>query len=109
MTISEIQNALEEWHEANFPDATPEDMLIGVAEEVGELAHANLKRRQLQMPELIEKEKDAVGDIVLFLMNYCNLMGWDIRELTEKTWEEVRERDYQQVRAVYRAAEEEKL
>ena len=46
--------------------------LLGVAEEVGELCHAQLKGEQgiRHTPKEIKKMKmDAVGDIVIFLAN----------------------------------------
>lgn len=45
-TIEEFEAQHREWAKANFPDATAEDAWLGMVEEIGELAHALLKRRQ---------------------------------------------------------------
>lgn len=93
-----IQSELREWHDKNFPYSTAEDMLIGIMEEVGELAHTNLKRRQLGLVEQGDKEQDAIGDIVIFLMSYCNKRELDIASIIARTWNVVRQRDYGKVR-----------
>jgi NTP pyrophosphatase (non-canonical NTP hydrolase) len=70
---------------------------LGVVEEVGELAHANLKEKQGirgTTEEHIEAEKDAVGDILIYLTGYCSYRGWDMLELFEQTAEQVMKRDW---------------
>lgn len=89
----EMQAAVEKWQDKNFPNLTAEDNLIGALEELGELAHANLKRRQLGR-DLRDNEMDAVGDIVIFLMGYCNKRGFDLAGIVNDTWAEVSQRDY---------------
>lgn len=74
---------------------------LGVVEEVGELSHAILKLMQhqngrrdprYQVEQLEEAKKDAVGDIMLFLMDYCNLTGIDMEAQLVETWELVKRR-----------------
>ena len=91
--IRKIQKQVEEWQDKNFPNLTAEDNLIGVMEELGELSHANLKGRQLNQPLMIE-EADAVGDILIFLMGYCNKRSFDMEKIIRRTWNEVKQRDY---------------
>jgi NTP pyrophosphatase (non-canonical NTP hydrolase) len=86
------------WLKHNFPDQSPHQALLGLAEEVGELAHAHLKMEQgirgLTNEEYINQATDAVGDIVIYLASYCNSNGLDLAECVQSAWEEVRDRDW---------------
>lgn len=69
--------------------------LLGVAEEVGELCHAQLKGEQgiRHTPKEIKKMKmDAVGDIVIFLANYCDSQKLNLNDCVELAWNEVKNR-----------------
>lgn len=100
MNFELLQNGVKIWTRQNF--GKPEDRashqpLLGVSEEVGELCHAHLKAEQgiRGTPEELEaKAKDAVGDILIYLADYCNLRGFDMQEIIEQTWLEVRKRDW---------------
>lgn len=95
--LGNLQNDLREWTSRNFPDATSEQQLLGVCEEVGELCHAVLKQKQGirgTVEELMDKERDAIGDIVIFLANYCNMRGFDLAKCIAFAWEEVKDRDW---------------
>ena len=79
--IRELQIKHSEWASRNFPNAVPEDALIGIIEEVGELAHAHLKAKQgiRGTPEQHRLDKmDAIGDIVMYLLHYSTLEKMDI-------------------------------
>lgn len=92
-----LQQELHEWRLRNFPDADPTQQLLGVGEEVGELMHAHLKSMQgiRGDDKLHEAEaKDAVGDIVIFLMGYCSYHGWDLMQLVYDAAETVFARDW---------------
>jgi NTP pyrophosphatase (non-canonical NTP hydrolase) len=72
--------------------------LLGSVEELGELAHAHIKGYQgiRHTPEEIEdKKKDAVGDVLVYLADYCNREGVTMAECLFRAWGEVRERDWQ--------------
>lgn len=58
--------------------------LLGVVEEVGELMSAGTK----------DAEVDAVGDIVLYLLDYCNKTGIDFEDAVRVTAEKVHTRDW---------------
>lgn len=96
MHFKEIQRQQAIWEQRNFPDVTTDQIMIGIAEEVGELAHAHLKLAAgIRMNEGLDaKLKDAIGDIAIFLIAYCNLNGLDFSEIVYKTWETVRSRDW---------------
>jgi len=71
--------------------------LLGAVEELGELAHAHLKQEQGirgTAAEHEEKAKDAVADVVIFLSDYCSKRGFEFQAIIEKTWAEVKKRDW---------------
>jgi hypothetical protein len=66
------------------------DPLMGVVEEIGELHHAVLKQKQeIRTSENYEeKEKDALGDLLICLLDYCHRRGFSASEILKHTWEE---------------------
>lgn len=79
------------------PDAPSDRPLFGAVEEIGELAHAHLKGLQgiRHTPEEIaERKRDAVGDVLVYLADYCNREGVSLSACVERAWGEVRLRDW---------------
>lgn len=98
MLLQKIQNEIKGWTEKNFPHTTADEQLLGIVEEVGELSHAVLKQKQCirgDKKKLIADEHDAIGDIAIFLINYCNQRGFDFEKILAVTWEQVHQRDWQ--------------
>lgn len=96
--ITPLQGEIAEWARRNFPSETGDTCLLGVVEEVGELCHIELKSRmgiRYEESELRPKELDAVGDIVIFLMAYCNHRGINLASTVLNVWQEVKQRDWQ--------------
>lgn len=94
---STLQSRLHLWRQRNFPTTDADQQLFGVVEEVGELAHANLKSKQGirgTPEEHIAAEKDAVGDILIYLAGYCSYREWDMIAILEETAEQVTKRDW---------------
>lgn len=96
MNLRQLQDELKPWEQHNFGDRPSWYPLLGVVEEVGELAHAYLKRAEgIRLNENhTEKERDAVGDIVIFLADFCNAQGYDMGEIIAETWARVKQRDW---------------
>ncbi len=97
MNLRDIQQDHKMWVKHNFGDRPSTHPLLGVGEEYGELIHAHLKCEQgiRGTPEEHHAAKiDAVGDIVLFLMDYCTAEDIDMQEAIEQTWAEVQKRDW---------------
>jgi NTP pyrophosphatase (non-canonical NTP hydrolase) len=96
--LRELQAAHKEWSERNFPpsDQPSGRALFGLMEELGELAHAHLKQAQgIRCNEDHGANgRDAVGDIVIFLADYCTQRGWSLEECITETWAEVSSRDW---------------
>lgn len=84
------------WEAKNFKQQKPHQPLLGVVEEVGELAHAHLKSEQgiRKDEDLFAKKIDAIGDIVIYLAHYCVLNGIDFHLAVYHTWQEVKNRDW---------------
>ena len=95
--LQKFQQEQKEWSERNFPTQnTSYRPLLGVMEEVGELSHAHLKAEQgIRVNEDHQAAKfDAIGDIVIYLSDYCNKNGFDLQDCISKTWDQVKQRDW---------------
>ena len=97
MNLSQIQREQGEWSSKNFENKKTYQPILGATEEIGELAHAYLKMEQGIRGTRQEHEhamKDAVGDCCIFLMDFCNQMGWDFADIIDNTWTHVKKRDW---------------
>jgi len=97
INLDDIQSEHLQWAARNFPNATVTHAVLGVCEEAGELAHAQLKSEQKIRGDWKDHEEealDAVGDISIYLMHWCNLMGYQLSEVIDMTWAKVKERDW---------------
>lgn len=97
--LMELQASLGVWLKHNFPTATSDQQLKGVMEELGELCHADLKSEQgirgYDEIKGIDEIKDAVGDIVIYLINYCDTKGIDFADSLDMAYTTVMKRDWQ--------------
>ena len=97
MNLSQVQKEQEAWAQKNFGNRKPYQPILGATEEIGELAHAYLKMEQGIRGTREQHEaamKDAIGDCAVFLMDFCNQMGWDYAQIIEETWNHVKKRDW---------------
>lgn len=120
MTIRQLQRENALWAKNNFQDScnVPHRPLLGLVEEIGELgdeinglgnamvtelaravgriAHSRLKREQsIRIGEdHIKAAQDAIADIMIFLVHYCETEGWDCDDIVTKVWAEVKCRDW---------------
>lgn len=109
LTFEQLQNEVAEWANRNFGNKEKIDLnkdgtrpawhpLLGVSEEAGELCHAYLKMQQKIRGGTevhIDEARDAVGDIMIYLADFCALMGFDMQEIIEDTWGQVQKRDWE--------------
>ena len=98
MDLQVLQVQVADWSRRNFgedPDHKHRP-LLGVSEEVGELCHAHLKAEQgIRTNEDHQAAKiDAVGDILIYLADYCTRNGIDLDSAIRNTWREVKHRDW---------------
>jgi len=97
MELKEIQAEIVEWREHNFPGNTAVQQFLGMVEELGEISHAILKGQQGirgYSEDDTAEIQDGVGDLMIFLINFCDLNGWDTLEILQNTWDEVKQRDW---------------
>lgn len=106
-----LQNEIGDWVECTFGRQTSQEKLLALTKEVGGLAHLKLEEivpllhtfRQLgYLCDLNdnhthdEKIKLSLGYIMIHLLDYCSLRGWDYEEILNNTWEELRQREWEE-------------
>lgn len=109
-----LQDEVSEWALKNFGPQPIHRPVMGVSEEVGELAeaalsllkvvaasgrlsHAQLKKEQgIRGGEekYLAAAENAVGDIIIYLCDYCSKAKLSIAGAIQKTWNEVKQRDW---------------
>ena len=113
LSLEILQQEVLAWARKNFNEQDPDHTLLGVTEECGELVTAllasslvttaigKLNHHRLKMQQGIRQdedhtaaEKDAVGDILIYLLNYCGERGISMEECLRDTWERVSQRDW---------------
>ena len=95
--IHNLQMEVASWVDYNFPNSKPYRPLLGAVEELGELCHAQLKSEQGIRGDdaLHQKEKiDAVGDIIVYLCDYCSQCGISLEAAVRDTWDKVKQRNW---------------
>ena len=97
MELSALQKAHKAWIDDNFPGRDHYYHILGAIEELGELAHAELKLLEAIRggPEgHTAKARDAIGDVIFFLMGYASDHGWSMEEILAEVWAEVSQRNW---------------
>lgn len=97
INIRFMQVDRDRWVEHNFPDTPKDDSFYGMVEELGELAHHMLKRRQGIRGEGVDHDaeiKDACADLFIFMLGIASHEGFDLVQAIEETWYEVSQRDW---------------
>lgn len=95
--INTIQREQRTWEHLNFGDTPVTYPMLGMTEELGELSHAVLKNLQgIRGKEEInrEEEMDALGDILIYMISFCNKRGYNLEEILTTTWNHVRQRNW---------------
>jgi len=96
-SLTEIEMEHTVWSSHNFPSSNSDKAFKGMVEELGELSHAILKQEQgiRGSSDYHELEaKDAVGDLLIYTIEFCNKRGWRLYDILNETWESVRQRDW---------------
>lgn len=97
ISLNLIAIEVGKWASVNFPNRQDWQAVVGMQEELGELAHAFLKRKlgiRHSNAEALEKEQDAIGDLLIFLLNHCDRQGFNVEKILTKTWEKVSKRNW---------------
>lgn len=94
-----FQREVAQWAAFNFPKEQMHHLVYGLMEEIGELTHHLLKREtgiRGTQEEHTKGVKDAIGDMMVFLVQVCNRQGLTLAECIEMAWSEVKNRDWVQ-------------
>jgi NTP pyrophosphatase (non-canonical NTP hydrolase) len=98
ISLNELQMQAHEWRTRNFPGYDARQQFLGMVEEMGELAHVDLKEEQRirGMSEAVAHEArvDAIGDLIIFLTGYCTAMQINLAAAVDNTWLKVQQRDW---------------
>lgn len=87
MKWEELVRSVEDWaHEKGIIElSTPEAQLLKAVSELGELCDAEIKNDY-------NEQQDAVGDVLVCLIIYCEMSGYDIRSCLSQAYQEIRKR-----------------
>ena len=97
LSVRDLQQQAAGWRDKNFPGWTGEDQFMGAVEEMGELAHAMLKRKQGIRGDAAQHTadiQDACADVIIFLTGVATAEGFDLATVLTETWEKVHARDW---------------
>lgn len=98
LQLTELQAERNDWVAENFPDDSLIDSLLGAIEELGEIAHHLLKRKQgIRGSDEYHTEqiRDGVADLVIFGAGIASHEGFDYGVAVQETWNQVKQRDWQ--------------
>ena len=100
INLDEIQQLHKLWEKRNFGNQPAYRAILGIMEEAGELAHAFLKMEQgIRINENHEENiVDAVGDIVMYIISFCNKMNISLESTIYEVWYEIRQRNWKEYR-----------
>ena len=87
MSYANIEMKIIQWSEARkiIPNSTPEVQLLKAMSEMGELADATIKSDK-------EAIVDAVGDVMVCLINYCALQDIQLVDCMEVAYDQIKNR-----------------
>lgn len=86
-TYASIELDIIRWAEARqiIPNSTPATQLLKAMSEFGELADATIKNDRLGII-------DAMGDVMVCLINYCALQDINLVACMEVAYDEIKDR-----------------
>lgn len=87
MSYADVEIKIIQWAEARriIPNSNPESQLLKAVSEMGELADATIKNDQ-------EAIVDAVGDVMVCLINYCALQDINLVDCMEVAYDQIKNR-----------------
>ncbi len=87
MSYAQVEIKIIQWAEARkiIPNSTPEVQLLKAVSEMGELADATIKKDK-------EAVVDAVGDVIVCLINYCALQDINLVDCMEVAYDQIKNR-----------------
>jgi NTP pyrophosphatase (non-canonical NTP hydrolase) len=87
VSFAEVELDIIRWAEARkiIPNSSPETQLLKAVSEMGELADATIKKDK-------EDIVDAVGDVMVCLINYCALQDINIVDCMQVAYDQIKNR-----------------
>ena len=87
MSYADIENKIIIWAQQRriIPNSNPESQLLKAVSEMGELADATIKKDR-------EAVVDAVGDVMVCLINYCALQDINLVDCMEVAYDQIKNR-----------------
>ena len=87
MSYANVEMKIIQWAEARriIPNSSPETQLLKAVSELGELADATIKKDR-------EEVIDAVGDVMVCLINYCALQDINLVSCMEVAYDTIKNR-----------------
>jgi NTP pyrophosphatase (non-canonical NTP hydrolase) len=87
MSYAQVEMKIIQWSESRkiIPNSTPEVQLLKAVSEMGELADATIKKDK-------EAVVDAVGDVMVCLINYCALQDINLVDCMEVAYDQIKNR-----------------
>jgi len=87
MSYADVEIKIIQWSEARriIPNSTPETQLLKAVSELGELADATIKKDRAEVI-------DAVGDVMVCLVNYCALQDLNLVSCMEVAYDTIKNR-----------------
>lgn len=87
MSYANVEIKIIQWAESRriIPNSTPEVQLLKAMSEMGELADATIKKDK-------EAIVDAVGDVMVCLVNYCALQDINLVDCMEVAYDQIKNR-----------------
>jgi NTP pyrophosphatase (non-canonical NTP hydrolase) len=85
--FSKLKHDIENWatDRGIIANATPASQLLKAASEFGELCDAENKGQH-------DEAVDAVGDVLVCIINYCAIKQYDIEDCLSLAYEEIKDR-----------------
>ena len=108
LTLRQLQEEARLWQDHNFPDRTPTSILLGIAEELGELCRAQKKGDEGirgTPAQHLANAKEEVGDLIISVAAYCDARDFDMQQCMEDAWFRVKQRDWVRYPETGRASE----
>ena len=86
-SLDHLEARVELWSEERgiLKNSTSQVQFLKAVEEMGELARGLAKSRP-------EEVKDAIGDVVVCLINLAAIEGTSLKECVNLAWEEIKDR-----------------
>lgn len=92
-----MQWAVHAWHRMNYPIDDARDAFIGIVEELGEVARAQLKQSggiRGSFEHWQNEKVKEIGDVLIGIINYCAWNDIDWIEALRSRWAVISRRDY---------------